>query len=166
VKLDKLSDADAAQALRACCGSERWVDKMLAARPFGSASRAQEEAERDWATLGRDDWMEAFSHHPRIGERKAAVAQDAMAKSWSSQEQSRMADADGSTKRRIAELNAKYEEKFGYIYIVCATGKSPAELLSLLEHRLSNDHASEILVAAEEQRKIMHLRLNKLLETT
>lgn len=164
MKLDTLSDADAAAQLRACCGSTRWVAAMMAARPFGSVERAKSEADRIWRGLAPSDWREAFNHHPRIGERKAAVAQDATGAAWSSQEQSRVADADAAVKAELARVNAEYERRFGHIYIVCATGKSAGEMLTIARGRMTNDSETELGVAAEEQRKIMQLRLSKLLE--
>jgi len=166
VILDELSREEAATRLRVCCGSHRWVDAMIAARPFNSPDRAREQADRTWNGLTREDWLEAFDHHPRIGERKAAVAQDRIGAALSSQEQSRAAAAGEAVKAQLAEVNADYERRFGYIYIVCASGKSAEELLSLARVRMKNDPETELRVAAEEQRKIMQLRLAKLLETT
>jgi 2-oxo-4-hydroxy-4-carboxy-5-ureidoimidazoline decarboxylase len=165
VKLDLLTQAEAAKQLRACCGSARWVDGMLGARPFGSAARAKAEADRIWNGLSRADWLEAFAHHPRIGETKSAIAQEAKGAAWSSQEQAPVAGADNEVKAELARVNEQYERRFGYIYIVCASGKSAPELLDIARHRLQNADDAELRVAAEEQRKIMQLRLDKLLET-
>ena len=139
---------------------------MLAARPFGSATRAREDADRIWNSLSREDWLEAFDHHPRIGEKKAAVAQDAKGAAWSREEQARVTSAGDAVRDQLARVNEDYERRFGYIYIVCASGKSADQLLAIARGRLANDPASELRVAAEEQRKIMQLRLAKLLETT
>lgn len=139
---------------------------MIAARPFGSAARAKEDADRIWAELSREDWLDAFRHHPRIGEKKAEIAQDAKGASWSSQEQSRVATADAATRAELARVNEEYERRFGYIYLVSAAGKTADELLAIARLRLHNDPDTEIRVAAEEQRKIMQLRLARLLETT
>ena len=164
--LDDLSDAEAAARLRVCCGSQRWVDAMVAARPFGNARRARAEADRIWNGLERTDWLEAFDHHPRIGEKEAAIAQDATGAALSSSEQAGVTAADATIKRQLAKVNEDYERRFGYIYIVCAAGKSAEELLAIARSRLSNDPDTELRVAAEEQRKIMQLRLAELLETT
>ena len=158
--------AEAAKQLRICCGSTRWVERMIAARPFGNAARAREEADRVWNGLSREDWLEAFKHHPRIGETKAAVAQDSKAAAWSSKEQERVASADADVRADLARVNAEYERRFGYIYLVSAAGKTADELLAIARGRLENPPATEIRVAAEEQRKIMQLRLARLLETT
>jgi OHCU decarboxylase len=166
VILDDLSDDEAAARLRVCCGAQRWVDAMLAARPLGTAQRARDEADRIWNSLGRADWLEAFDHHPRIGEKKAAIAQDAKGAALSSREQAAVTAADATIKRQLAKVNEDYERRFGYIYIVCAAGKSAEELLAIARGRLTNDADIELGVAVEEQRKIMQLRLAKLLETT
>lgn len=163
--LDDLSEAEASAALRLCCGSHRWVDAMLIARPFGTALRARDQADRVWNGLSREDWLEAFNHHPRIGENKAAIAQDARGAALSSQEQSRVADANDSIRQQLARINAEYERRFGYIYIVCASGRAAEELLANAQTRMGNDPETELRGAAEEQRKIMQLRLSKLLET-
>lgn len=139
---------------------------MVAARPFKTPDRAREQADRIWNGLAREDWLEAFDHHPRIGETKAAVAQDATGAAFSLQEQSRAANAADAVKDQLAKVNVEYERRFGYIYIVCASGRSAEELLTIANERMQNDPKTELRVAAEEQRKIMQLRLAKLLETT
>jgi OHCU decarboxylase len=165
VILDDLSDAQAAARLRVCCGAQRWVEAMMAARPFSTPQRAREAADRIWNALDREDWLEAFDHHPRIGETNAAIAQDARGAARSSSEQSGVASAEATIKRQLAKVNEDYERRFGYIYIVCAAGKSAEELLAIARSRLGNDSAAELRAAAEEQRKIMQLRLAELLET-
>jgi 2-oxo-4-hydroxy-4-carboxy-5-ureidoimidazoline decarboxylase len=139
---------------------------MIAARPFGSAARAREDADRIWNSLSRADWLEAFDHHPRIGEKTAAIAQDVKGAAWSREEQASVASAGDKMRGELARVNEEYERRFGYIYIVCASGRSAAELLAMARARLGNDPDTELLVAAEEQRRIMQLRLAKLLETT
>jgi OHCU decarboxylase len=116
-----------------------------------------------WRALDEADWREAFRAHPRIGENKADAGQTDREKAWSTGEQAGMLTAAAQTQQALAEGNRRYEERFGYIYIVCATGRTAEEMLNLLTERLSNDPAAEILVAAEEQRKITRLRLEKLL---
>ena len=120
-------------------------------------------AERIWWSLGEQDWLEAFSAHPQIGGRQAQNTQDAQARDWSEEEQAGVRGIDESTLDELAEANRAYEEKFGYIFIVCATGKTAAEMLALLRSRLPNDPGIELRNAAEEQRKITRLRLEKLL---
>ena len=139
--------------LRRVCGSSEWVRRMMAARPLANAFTAADEI---WASLGREDWLEAFAAHPRIGEKKGGA--------WSASEQSGAATAADDTMRALAEANAEYERKFGHIYIVCATGRSADEMLAIARERLNHDPDTELRVAAEEQRKIMQLRLWKLVE--
>jgi 2-oxo-4-hydroxy-4-carboxy-5-ureidoimidazoline decarboxylase len=155
----------AAEALTACCGSSAWVTRMIASRPFPTRQRLFTAADAIWNSLTRSDWLEAFSHHPRIGESRAAAAQSDLARGWSAGEQDGVRQAVESLRNAQRELNVQYERKFGYIYIVCAAGKTPDELLAIAEERLANDPGREIAVAADEQRKITRLRLEKLLET-
>ncbi len=159
--LDELNalDSDVArdQLLR-CCGSSRWASAMAAARPFGTTGAMQASAAAIWSALGPGDWLEAFAAHPRIGE--ASSGSD-----WSAAEQERMQSADAQAKAQMAALNRAYESRFGYIFIICATGKSPEELRSALESRLGHDAGAELPIAADEQRKITALRLARLVET-
>ncbi|MGA8269787.1 MAG: allantoicase [Candidatus Acidiferrales bacterium] len=161
--LNRLSNKAAAAAFLDCCGSSEWVRRMLARRPFASADEVLEAAGQIWNGLARNDWLEAFKHHPRIGERKAERKQSGKAKAWSAGEQSGVESAPIDAKAALIEANRAYEEKFGYIFIVCASGKTTDEILVLLKERLANDPAAELPAAAEEQRKITRLRLEKLL---
>jgi OHCU decarboxylase len=162
-RLDALPPAEAEAALQACCGSRAWVSAVASGRPYGDAAALYAAAESSWWALEPDDWLEAFRAHPRIGERKAQAAQDARASDWAAGEQSGMDAAGDSVRDALAEGNRAYEARFGYIYIVCATGREPGEMLEMLRARLHNDAHTEIRVAAEEQRKITRLRLDKLL---
>ena len=157
-------DQTEAQFLK-CCGSKRWAQMMAKARPFETEQAILDEADALFGLLSDEDWLEAFRAHPKIGEKKAATDQSEMAKQWSSQEQSRAESAAAETREALAEGNREYERRFGFIFIVCATGKSADEMLTMLEQRMANDPAPELRVAAEEQRKITHLRLQKLLES-
>jgi OHCU decarboxylase len=163
--LDRLNALDAetaARDLRRCCGSRAWAAHMAAARPFLSVEALQAAADRIWLALGESDWREAFAAHPRIGER-AGPAAGAGTAAWSVREQSSVATAETTVLDRLAAKNREYEARFGYIFIVCATGKSADQMLTMLERRLRHDAAQEIGVAADEQRKITRLRLEKLL---
>lgn len=162
-ELDQLPEDQLASALAACCGARRWVERMMAARPFRDRKTLLSKADEAWWSLGADDWREAFAHHPRIGERDAKVTQEARARAWSASEQRGVAGASGELRAAIAEGNAEYERRFGHIYIVSAAGKSPEELLDLLSTRLMNDPITELQVAAAEQAKITRSRLTKLL---
>jgi OHCU decarboxylase len=161
--LNQLSPEQAENEFLKCCGSRRWAQELTAARPFSSIDEIFETSDRIWCSLEREDWLEAFRAHPKIGEQKAAAAQTAQAHSWSAQEQSGLSAAAMETKAALAEQNREYEQRFGFIFIVCATGKSAGEMLAILKERLRNDRDRELRIAAEEQRKITHLRLEKLL---
>jgi 2-oxo-4-hydroxy-4-carboxy-5-ureidoimidazoline decarboxylase len=163
-ELDEMPESSAAEILADCCGSSRWVSEMIAARPFGSRDAVFAAADRVWSSLSTSDWLEAFAHHPRIGERAGAVSQGEGGSAWSSAEQARVSDAGDDVRKALAATNEEYERRFGYIYIVCATGKTPEQMLEIADKRLHNDAASEIRIAAEEQRKITRVRLQKLLE--
>lgn len=159
--LEELNAADAetlGKALADCCGSHSWVDRMLTRRPFRDRLQLQTAANEAWWSLSPSDWLEAFSKHPRIGERKPTGK-------WSSEEQRGMDRATSDTAHAIEDLNRAYQEKFGWIFIICATRKSAEEMRNQLEQRLGNDPAAEIRIAAEEQAKITRLRLQKLLDT-
>lgn len=162
-KLNALPAADATAELLKCCGSTRWAQRMSGARPFRNAEALLETADRIWWKLDATDWLEAFRSHPKIGETKAAASVSAESRRWSEGEQAGTRGASQSSLDALAEDNRVYENRFGYIFIVCATGKSTEEMLQLLRARLSNDPEIELRIAAEEQRRITNLRLQKLL---
>jgi len=162
--LDLINGDDqlACQELMRCCGSRSWVEAMLRQRPFRNAAHLYQCASDAWRELKREDWLEAFSHHPRIGEPRSWPALDATQRQWAQREQSGAAEADASVLAALAEGNRQYEAKFGHVFLVCATGKSGAQMLALLRERLANDAETELAVAAGEQEKITRLRLEKL----
>jgi OHCU decarboxylase len=131
---------------------------MAGARPFASREDLHEAAERAWWALGREDWMEAFAAHPRIGARTEASG-------WSAQEQAAAQAAADATRAELAAVNAAYEARFGYTFIVCATGRSGDAILADAKRRLHNDPGTELRTAAAEQAAITRLRLDKLLAT-
>lgn len=153
---------EAEAELRSCCGSRAWARGMAELRPFKTLEEILGAADTVWRKLDPQDWLEAFKAHPRIGEKKAQEAQDARARAWSAGEQGGVSTADADVLSALAEGNRAYDERFGHIFIVCATGKSAGEMLAILRSRLPNDPAEEIHVAAEEQRKITRIRLEKL----
>ena len=163
-RLNSLPAGEAEAELLKCCGSARWAREVAARRPFRGADELLDAAAEVWSSLDAADWLEAFSRHPKIGGRKAAGGQTLKEQAWSAAEQSGMVSADEGARDELARLNRVYEARFGYIFIVCATGKTPAEMLSLLRARLENDGETEIRVAAGEQQRITRLRLRKLLE--
>jgi 2-oxo-4-hydroxy-4-carboxy-5-ureidoimidazoline decarboxylase len=164
-RLNDLPESEARLALARCCGAARWVDAMLAARPFASASALHARADAAWAALEPDDFLEAFSHHPEIGagsnelRRRFAGTAD-----LSQNEQAGTNDAGDETLQALRELNRAYRERFGYSFIVCATGKSAQQMLSILQQRLASSPHDELVTAAAEQAQITHLRLEKICE--
>lgn len=161
--LNAMEPAGAAEELLRCFGARRWVERMVSARPFASREALFAAAERAADSLDRDDWLEAFSHHPRIGGVDALRAKFAATRAWSANEQGGAAQADEAVLRALADGNDEYERRFGHIFIVCATGRSAAEMLAILRSRIGNDAATELGIAAGEQRRIARLRLEKLL---
>jgi len=164
--LDGLSPSEATAELVRCCGSARWVERMIAARPFLAKERLFATAESTWNDLDPEDWREAFTHHPKIGDREALRARFASTRQWAEGEQAGAARASGETLDALAQANQAYEARFGHIFIVCATGKTAAEMLGLLRARLGNDPETELRIAAGEQAKITRLRLEKLLASS
>ncbi len=158
-----LEERQAAAALLACCGARNWVQQMLKQRPFRSVDLLRRAADESWWSLAEKDWLEAFAAHPRIGE-KASEKQAAVSRQWSEQEQAGARQASTKVLSELDEANRAYEARYGYIFIVCATGKTAEEMLALLRERLQNDPDKELRVAAEEQRRILQLRLEKLLQ--
>ena len=142
-------------ALKRCCGSRAWVQGMLQLNELPDRDALLSAADVVWYSLTPSDWLEAFSHHPEIGEKSASK--------WSAHEQSGMNEADAEIATTMRELNMQYRQKFGWIYIVCATGKTAAEMLAILRTRLLSDAEMELRNAAAEQSKITRLRLEKLL---
>lgn len=146
-----------------CCGSQKWARRMAEARPFANVAALLNQANQSWQGLESQDWLEAFAAHPKIGARQAAPNQRAQSAKWSHGEQSGTHAAADLVLEALAETNRLYQEKFGYIFIVCATGKSAKEMLDLCRERLSNTADVELHIAADEQKKITEIRLKKLL---
>ena len=161
--LNTLPKSEALEQFAICCGASKWVEKITAFRPFQHKTELFDLTEKIWFSLNSEDWLEAFSHHPKIGDIDLLRKNFQKIKSWSEKEQSGIQEAGEYILKDLAESNRLYEEKFGYIFIVCATGKSAEEMLILLKVRLENDPAAELLIAAKEQNKITQLRLENLL---
>lgn len=157
---NEANEKEAMQTMISCCGSRRWAEAMAAMRPIESILQMSETADRVWSTMREPDWLEAFACHPRIGERKAAQA-TRQSERWSQQEQAGSTKAEEQLLIELAELNALYEQRFGFTYIVCATGKNADEMLEILKRRINSDRDSELREAAEQQRQIMQIRLGK-----
>ena len=162
-RLNALPAGEAEEHLRACCGSSRWVEAMLARRPFAGVDQLLAAADDAWRTSGPKDWDEAFAHHPRIGERQAAAPVSATAGAWSAGEQAAAVGAGAAVRAALAEANTAYMQRFGRIYLVCVAGRSAQELLADIAARMKNDPEREREVAVEEQRKITRLRLETLI---
>ncbi|MBA3855662.1 MAG: OHCU decarboxylase [Cyanobacteria bacterium PR.3.49] len=162
-QVNSVSSETAKVELERCCGSSVWVEKMMARRPFHSQDELFGAADDIWFKLSPEDWLEAFSHHPRIGDVSLLRAKFASTANWCENEQKGVQQATEDMLHQLASLNDDYFDKFGYIFIVCASGKSAGEMLEILKSRMSNDKQEELKVAAGEQAKITKLRLEKLL---
>ena len=161
--LKALPPAEAQEEFLKCCGSAKWAQAMVQLR--ANAATIEELTllgNEMWWSLQPSDWLEAFRSHPKIGEKKAAVEVSTQSKQWSGQEQRALQTAARETLDALVRLNHEYEQKFGFIFIVCATGKSADEMLAILRERLRNDIDAELPIAAAEQAKITELRLKKL----
>ncbi|MGI9289268.1 MAG: 2-oxo-4-hydroxy-4-carboxy-5-ureidoimidazoline decarboxylase [Pseudomonadales bacterium] len=163
--LNEAAESDAAHMLRQCCTSERWISRMTAARPYSSGEDLRKAADENWKGLYAEDYLQAFEGHPKIGDVSSLQDKYANTKELAAGEQSAVNVASDAVIQRLADGNTAYEEKFGFIFIVCATGKSAQEMSDLLQARLLNDRKAELTNAAEEQRKIFQLRLTKMLES-
>ena len=165
MNLAELNQGNSEQArieLLKCCGSSKWVNNIIAVRPFSSKDQLYALAEKIWLELGKDEYLEAFAAHTKICESKAPVKAK-NTENWTRKEQAGMLNAADPLKLELEKLNRKYEKKFGYIFIICATGKSAGEMLDLLQQRLGNIPLIELRIAASEQNKITNLRLKKML---
>ncbi len=160
-EFNALPSVEAESALMDCCGSARWAASVASRRPYPTVEALCKAADSVWWKLDRADWLEAFSHHPQIGDKSASGSESA--RQWAASEQAGARVATDDVKARLARANRAYFEKFGYIYIVCAAGKTAEGMLAILNQRLQNDLASEISIAAEQQRLITRIRLDKLL---
>lgn len=167
-ELDAVPETRLKGMLADCCGSSRWVETMVERRPFRSRHLLLATADEVWRSLEHRDWLEAFAHHPRIGERTIDIAQGEgegeRGSAWSVGEQAGVEAAGDDMRDALAQANLEYERRFGYIHIVCATGKTAFDILQRIRARLGNDPDAEIEVAAEEQRMITRLRIEKLLD--
>jgi OHCU decarboxylase len=162
-EINELPREEAIEILLDCCGSPKWAEDMADARPFRTLEHFFDEADQIWFDLSTVDHLEAFAAHPKIGETKEA-GQGERFSEWSSAEQVGVSDAADETKAALVEVNRLYHEKFGFIFIVCATGISADEMLAIAKARVRNSVETELKIAAEEQSKITRLRLEKLLE--
>ena len=160
--LNTLTSQQLKEQLFNCCGSTKWAEQLLRKLPFNSIEELKYVSDKIWFECEKKDWLEAFTHHPKIGNVKSLEKKFASTAQWASGEQVSINAASQNVLVELKELNDLYENKFGYIFIVCATGKSAEEMLKLLKQRLPNNPEEEIKIAANEQNKITHLRIDKL----
>lgn len=163
--LNSLTHEEAVKTLLQCCGSKRWSGDVAQSRPYSNLETLIAKANEVWWSLPPNEWLEAFRSHPKIGQKKAADPVSDQSRQWSGQEQAAIAEASRETVDALAALNWAYEQKFGFIFIICATGKTSDEMLSALKQRLEHDAATELPIAAAEQSKITELRLKKLISS-
>ena len=161
--LNKLSAGQAKIEFSKCCGAKKWVDQMERGRPYKDVDGLLELAAQVWNNSTEEDWREAFTHHPKIGDVDSLEKKFTNTKEWAGNEQQSVETASRSTIEQLAEMNTRYEGRFGFIFIVCATGKSASEMLEILNSRIDNDQQKELRIAMEEQGKITALRLKKIL---
>ena len=156
---------EAVEDILPCCGSKAWALGMAAQRPVLDEAALLAASDDVWRKLPESDWMEAFRSHPRIGESHRPPSVPVRSTEWSGEEQHNVSTAAEEIRIALAEANRTYEQRFHRIFIVCATGKSPAQLLETLRRRLHNDDTTELHEAAEQQRQIAQLRLKKWLRS-
>lgn len=161
-QLNLLHELQAERRLLACCGSRAWARGVAAARPYYTFDELLAASDRVWWHLTPDDWREAFSRHPRIGDSSASARNTS--EHWSEREQARARSGSAATLAELAEVNAEYEDRFGHVFLICATGRTADQILDIARERLDNDPETELRIAAQEQRLITHLRLRKLLD--
>lgn len=159
---DQLNNERKKELLLTCCGSQQWVNNMVELLPYEDLVDVMEDAEQVWYGLDEPEWLHAFSHHPKIGDLSSHQEKFASTAHLASAEQASMATATDATMHELAELNQRYESKFGFIFIICATGRSPKEMLQSINQRLANDRDTELENAVNEQNEIIKLRLQKL----
>lgn len=165
-ELNTLSEQVAFEKLEQCCASKTWVNKVLESRPFSSAEALIKKAGAIWFNeCINKDYLEAFTGHPKIGDVNSLKEKFAHTAKWAGNEQSKVKEANIETIEALAKANDEYEEKFGYIFIVSASGKSAKEMLAIVQERLQHDKEDEIYVAMNEQHKITLIRLAKLIES-
>ncbi|MBK8981476.1 MAG: 2-oxo-4-hydroxy-4-carboxy-5-ureidoimidazoline decarboxylase [Ignavibacteria bacterium] len=151
--------------LKKCCGSDRWVKEMMRNQRFETTEDIMKDAERIWYSLEKSDWLEAFDHHPKIGDMNSLKEKFSVSKDLSVDEQAGALSATDETLSELSHYNQLYEKKFGFIFIVFATGKSAEEMLGIIKERINNDPETELRTAAEEQFKITKLRLKNYYES-
>ena len=158
------AEEEAIREILPACGSTEWARSLTSRRPFSDSDELLRASDVVWKALAPSDWQEAFESHPRIGERKMPATATERSANWSKQEQGGVAESSAAVLEKLAAGNQEYENRFGRIFIVCATGKSAEEMLSILQRRLQNEDEQELMESAEQQRQIIGIRLRKWLQ--
>ncbi len=161
-----LDAESAAREVLPCCGSSAWARQLAAKRPIADEPSLLEASNTVWFSLPEEAWQQAFDSHPRIGQKHAQSQATEESLRWSAQEQRAVVSEDTAAKQALEQANRRYEQRFGHIFIVCATGKSAPQILSILEARMHNDPQTELREAAKQQGQITELRLRRWLEST
>jgi len=162
-RFNRMPRKQAIKSLMDCCRSRKWAERMADLRPFPTSPDLFHVADESWLALKPQDWLEAFRHHPSIGGKRAKAKQSATSTGWSAKEQSVSQTAAPDVLAALAVENKVYAKKFGFVFLICASGKNGEEILHAIRHRMANTPEVELRVAAEEQQKITRLRLEKLL---
>lgn len=157
MRLNEMDDDEARAALRSCCASTAWIERMMLARPFGDVPAVLDAADRALAEISEDDLDEALAGHPRIGDRPDNAS--------SAREQSGVAGSSASVLAELRDANVAYEARFGHVYLVFANGRPADELLAILRTRMTNDASTERRVLRAELAKINRARLLRMLST-
>lgn len=165
-EFDHLPREKKKELLQQCCGSTGWVNKMLTVFPVEDLVELLDAAEEKWDECTGPDWEEAFEHHPRIGDVNSLKEKFSSTAEWAAGEQAGVNTAKENTLHELAKANEDYFQKFGFIYIICATGRSAEDMLADIKIRLNNNKEEELNTAAGEQLKITKLRLEKLFGVT
>lgn len=163
---NELDAESATNEILPCCGSSAWAAQLAAKRPIADEPSLIEASNTVWFSLPEEAWKQAFDSHPRIGQKHAPTLATEESLRWSEQEQRTAVSEDAAAKLALEQANRRYEERFGRIFIVCATGKTAPDILRILETRMHNDPQTELREAAEQQRQITELRLRRWLEST
>jgi 2-oxo-4-hydroxy-4-carboxy-5-ureidoimidazoline decarboxylase len=162
---NSLDPDTAAREVLPCCGSRAWATELASRRPLADEAALAAASNEVWLALPEEDWQEAFDSHPRIGQKHAQSRATEESLRWSAQEQRSVLSNDEAARLALQEANHRYEQKFGRIFIVCATGKTSPDILRNLDERLQNDATTELREAVEQQRQITQLRLHRWLES-
>ena len=164
-QFNELDDKALFQELEKCCGSSTWINAMISACPFVDVKSMHDSSDNNWEKVDEQDILQAFKHHPQIGDVASLKKKFASTASWAGNEQKGATKASDEVLQQLKSANDAYLKRFGFIFIICATGKTAEQMLALLNKRLPNDREKELQIAAAEQNKITYLRLNKLLES-